>query len=118
MSEKTRRLPKKILFVSPNLAAGGAQRQLINIANGFHQKGYEVSVFLFYGKGNLKDSLDENIKRFFPSSIKVLEGLRLLWIIYGTLRLLKVVATKKPDVLYSRQWPKIPVAIIGKILNV
>ena len=26
--------------------------------------------------------------------------------------------TEKPDLLYSRQWPKIPVAIIGKILRV
>ena len=118
MSKKSNARPKKILFVSPNLAAGGAQRQLINIANGFHQKGYEVSVFLFYDKGNLRGSLDKNIKIFFPSSIKVLEKPRFLWIIYGTLRLLRVVMTRKPDLLYSRQWPKIPVAIIGKILKV
>lgn len=118
MSEKSNSRPKKILFVSPNLAAGGAQRQLINIANGFHQRGYEVSVFLFYDKGNLRSSLDKNIKIFSPSSIKVLERLRLLWVLYRTLRLLGVAMTEKPDVLYSRQWPKIPVAIIGKILKV
>ena len=118
MSKKSNAPPKKILFVSPNLAAGGAQRQLINIANGFHQRGYEVSVFLFYAKGNLRGSLDKNIKIFSPSSIKVPERPRLLWIICGTLRLLRVVLTEKPHVLYSRQWPKIPVAIIGKILKV
>lgn len=118
MSKKSNARPKKILFVSPNLAAGGAQRQLINIANGFHQRGYEVSVFLFYDKGNLSNSLDKDIKIFFPFSIKVLERLRLSWILYGTLRLLGVIMTEKPDLLYSRQWPKIPVAIIGKILKV
>ena len=118
MSKKSNARPKKILFVSPNLAAGGAQRQLINIANGFHQRGYEVSVFLFYDKGNLSNSLDKDIKIFSPFSIKVLERLRLSWILYGTLRLLGVIMTEKPDLLYSRQWPKIPVAIIGKIMKV
>jgi len=118
MSKKPNARPKRILFVSPNLAAGGAQRQLINIANGFHQRGYEVSVFLFYDKGNLSNSLDKDIKIFSPSSIKILERLRLFWILYGTLRLLGVIMTEKPDLLYSRQWPKIPVAIIGKILRV
>ena len=118
MSKKSNARPKKILFVSPNLAAGGAQRQLINIANGLHRRGYEVSVFLFYDKGNLRDSLDKNIKIFSPCSIKFLERPKLLGILYGTLRLLRIVVTEKPDLLYSRQWPKIPVAIIGKILKV
>lgn len=118
MSKKSNARPKKILFVSPNLAAGGAQRQLINIANGFHKRGYEVSVFLFYDKGNLSNSLDKEIKIFSPFSIKILESLRLFWVLYGTLRLLGVIMTEKPDLLYSRQWPKIPVAIIGKILRV
>lgn len=118
MSKKSNARPKKILFVSPNLAAGGAQRQLINIANGFHKRGYEVSVFLFYDKGNLSNSLDKEIKIFSPFSIKVLERLRLFWVLYGTLRLLGVIMTEKPDLLYSRQWPKIPVALIGKILRV
>lgn len=118
MSKKSNARPKRILFVSPNLAAGGAQRQLINIANGLHRRGYEVSVFLFYDRGNLKRSLDKDIKTFPPSSIKFLERLRLFWILYGILRLLGVIMTEKPDLLYSRQWPKIPVAIMGKILRV
>lgn len=118
MSKRSNARPKKILFVSPNLAAGGAQRQLINIANGLHRRGYEVSVFLFYDKGNLRDSLDKNIKTFSPSSIKFLERPKFLGILYGTLKLLGIVMTEKPDLLYSRQWPKMPVAIIGKILKV
>ncbi|MXZ12510.1 MAG: glycosyltransferase [Candidatus Dadabacteria bacterium] len=118
MSKKSNARPKKLLFVSTNLAAGGAQRQLINIANGLHRRGYEVSVFLFYDKGNLRDSLDKNIKIFSPSSIKFLGRPKLLGTLYGTLRLLGIVMTEKPDLLYSRQWPKIPVAIIGKTLKV
>ena len=118
MSKEVKSRPKKILFVSPNLAAGGAQRQLINIANGFNQRGYEVSVFLFYDKGNLRNSLDENIKTFSPSSLPVVERFRFPWISYGIARLFRTVVSEKPDVLYSRQWPKIPVAIIGKILGI
>ncbi len=109
---------KRILFVSPNLAAGGAQRQLISIANGLQGRGYKVSVFLFHDEGDLRSYLDEDIKTFLPSSVRILEKLRPLWRFYGIIRLLRIVLTERPDVLYSRQWPKIPIAIIGKILKV
>ncbi len=118
MNENTGKHPKKILFVSPNLAAGGAQRQLINIANGLHKTEHKVSVFLFYARGDLINYLDENIKIFFSSRIRVLERLKVLWVVYGTIKLLRVILAEKPDVLYSRQWPKIPVVIIGKILRI
>ena len=118
MNKNTSKHHKKILFVSPNLAAGGAQRQLISIANGLRGRGYEVSVFLFHAEGDLRSYLDEDIKTFLPSSVRLLERLRPLWRFYGIIRLLRVVLTEKPDVLYSRQWPKMPVTIIGKILKV
>ena len=118
MNNNTCKHHKKILFVSPNLAAGGAQRQLISIANGLKGKGYEVSVFLFHAEGDLRSYLDEDIKTFLPSSARLLERLRPLWRFYGIIRLLRVVLTERPDVLYSRQWPKMPIAIIGKILKV
>ena len=118
MNRNTRKHNKKILFVSPNLAAGGAQRQLISIANGLKGRGYDVSIFLFHAEGDLRSYLDENIKTFLPSSARLLERLRPLWRFYGTIRLLRVVLTERPDVLYSRQWPKMPIAIIGKILKV
>lgn len=38
---------KKILCIINNLGSGGAQRQLVNLAVGFHNKGYEVN-FLIY----------------------------------------------------------------------
>jgi len=57
MNKKPVNHMKKILFVTPDLIAGGAQRQLINMVNGFHEKGYEVSVFMFYDKGELRSFL-------------------------------------------------------------
>ena len=118
MSKETETHPKKILFVSPNLGAGGAQRQTINIANGFHRKGYKVSVFLFHDKGEIKDSLDENIKIFSPPSVPVVKRFKIPWIGYGIIRFFKTVLFEKPDILYSRHWPKIPMAIIGRILGI
>ena len=118
MSKETKIRPKKILFVSPNLGAGGAQRQTINIANGFHRKGYNVSVFLFHNKGELKDSLDKNIKIFSPPSVPVVKRFKILWIVYGIIHFFKTVLFEKPDILYSRHWPKIPMAIIGRILGI
>ena len=118
MSKETNIRPKKILFVSPNLGAGGAQRQTINIANGFHQKGYKVSVFLFYDKGELKDSLDKNIKTFSPPSVPVVRRFEIPWIVYGIIHLFKTVLFEKPDILYSRHWPKMPMVIIGQILGI
>ena len=118
MSKEIKNHPKKILFVSPNLEAAGAQRQLINIANGFHQRGYEVSVFLFYDKGTLRNSLDKSIEIFSPSSVPIVKRFRIPWIVYGIIHLFKIVMIRKPDILYSRHWPKMPIAIIGKILKV
>ena len=118
MSKETNIRPKKILFVSPNLGAGGAQRQTINIANGFHQKEYKVSVFLFYDKGELKDSLDKNIKIFSPPSVPVVRRFEIPWIVYGIIHLFKTVLFEKPDILYSRHWPKMPMVIIGQILGI
>ncbi len=118
MNKNTCKHHKKILFVSPNLAAGGAQRQLISIANGLHRKGYQVSVFLFHNEGDLKSYLDEYIRTFLPPSAGILERLSPLWRFYGIIRLFRVVLTERPDLLYSRQWPKMPIAIIGKVLKV
>ena len=118
MSKETASHPKKILFVSPNLNAAGAQRQTINIANGFHRRGYEVSVFLFYNKGELRDSLDKNIEILSPPYIAVVKKFRILQIVCGIIHFFKIVFFKRPNILYSRHWPKIPMAIIGRILGV
>lgn len=118
MSKETSTLPKKVLFVSPNLGAAGAQRQTINIANGSSRKGYKVSIFLFYNEGKLRDSLDENIKIFSPPCVSIVRKSKILWIFFGIIHFFKIVLFERPNVLYSRHWPKIPMAIIGRILGI
>lgn len=118
MSKESPLHPKKILFVSPNLEAGGAQRQTINIANGLNRRGYRVSVFLFYNKGELRDSIDENIKIFSPPCVAIVRKSKVLWILSGIMYFFKIILFEKPNILYSRHWPKMPMAIIGRILGI
>ena len=118
MSKEASSKPKKILLVSLNFQAGGAQRQIINIANGLHKKGYETSVFVLHNKGVLRNSLNENVKILFPPPVPIIRKFWLLQIVYGTVGLFMTVVAKKPDILYSRHWTKMPLAAIGRILGI
>ena len=77
-----------------------------------------MSVFLFHDKGELKDSLDENMEIFSPPSVPVVKRFKILWIVYGIIHFFKTVLFERPDILYSRHWPKMPMAIIGRILGI
>ncbi|HIW87270.1 MAG TPA: glycosyltransferase [Candidatus Onthomorpha intestinigallinarum] len=47
---------KRILFLSPNLGSGGAERQMVTIASLFKDKGYDVE-FLCYSEGNFYEHI-------------------------------------------------------------
>lgn len=115
MSDKLKNRTGKILFVSLDFGPGGAQRQLVNIANGFHEKGYDMSVFAFPNRRDaevVRGSLHEDIAGFFPPAAKRLEFLATF---LAMVRLLITVLKEKPDIIYCRQWPKIPIALIGRV---
>ncbi len=38
----------RLLFIIDSLGSGGAQRQMVNLALGLHQRGHEVEFFLYY----------------------------------------------------------------------
>lgn len=118
MSNERERQPKKILFVSPDLGPGGAQRQLVNIANGFCERGYEVSVFLFRRKGDLKNSPHRNVEIISPSTPGLIKKFTLSRVVYGAIILFMTVARKRPDVIYSRQWPKMLIPFMGRTFGV
>lgn len=59
---------KRILFLSPNLGSGGAERQMVTIASLFKDKGHDVE-FLCYAKGD-----------FYEHILKA-KGIRVHWII-------------------------------------
>lgn len=47
---------KRILFLSPNLGSGGAERQIVTVASLFKDKGYDVE-FLCYSEGNFYEHI-------------------------------------------------------------
>lgn len=47
---------KRILFLSPNLGSGGAERQMVTVASLFKEKGYDVE-FLCYTEGNFYEHI-------------------------------------------------------------
>ncbi len=72
---------------------------------------------MFYDEGELKNSLDKSIKIFSPSFIPLLKKSKILWVGYGIIIFFKTALFERPDILYSRHWPKIPMAIIGRMLR-
>lgn len=117
MNKESNRRPKKILFVSPDLGPGGAQRQLINIANGFREKEYDVSVFLFRREGDLKNSLDRNVRILSPAPPAFIKRFTLLRVVHGAVALFATSARERPDIIYSRQWPKTLIPFAGRIFG-
>ena len=115
MSDKPKNRTGKILFVSLDFGPGGAQRQLVNIANGFHERGYRMSVFTFPNRRDaevVRACLHEDIAGIFPPAQKRLGPLATL---LATVRLFVTVLKEKPDIIYCRQWPKMPIALMGLI---
>ena len=115
MSDRPENRARKILFVSLDFGPGGAQRQLVNIANGFHERGYDMSVFAFPNRRDaevIRDSLHEDIGGFFPPAAKSLGFLATL---LATARLFVTALKEKPDIIYCRQWPKMPIALMGRV---
>ena len=44
-------MKKKLLFVIPNLGAGGAEKSLVNLLNTIDKEGFDIDLFLFSRKG-------------------------------------------------------------------
>ncbi|MCZ6765328.1 MAG: glycosyltransferase family 4 protein [bacterium] len=73
----------RLLFVIDNLASGGAQRQLVSLALGLHERGHSIEFFIYYPKSrHFADQLEElkipihefaKVRRF---SIKIVAALR------------------------------------------
>ncbi|QSJ20071.1 glycosyltransferase [Nostoc sp. UHCC 0702] len=50
----------KLAFIIRSLKYGGAETQLVNLAKGLEQQGFDVSVFYFYPNGSLVKDLQES----------------------------------------------------------
>jgi glycosyltransferase involved in cell wall biosynthesis len=85
----------KILFLIRTLNFGGAQRQLVTLVNRLVRDGHDVSLIVYYAGGALESLLDNRIGYYNL-------GKRGRWdLVSSYLRLLKIVAEKNPEILYS-----------------
>jgi glycosyltransferase involved in cell wall biosynthesis len=86
----------KILFLTRSLNCGGAERQLVLLARGLHQRGHDVAVALFYSGGPLEADLREAFVRILPLNK------RGRWDVSGFLtRLVRTVLHERPDLLHG-----------------
>jgi glycosyltransferase involved in cell wall biosynthesis len=86
----------KILFLIRSLGFGGAERQLVNIAKGFHERGHQIVVVTFYSGGALeKELINANV------GIETL-GKRSRWdLMLPMIRIIRLVRRLKPAVMYG-----------------
>jgi glycosyltransferase involved in cell wall biosynthesis len=86
----------KVAFLLRSLNYGGAERQLVALARGLHERGRRVVVLVFYGGGPLHRDLDTA-----GVPVRVI-GKRGRWDVGGfLLRLHRVLREEKPDVLHG-----------------
>ena len=111
-------MKKKILFTSPNLKPGGAQRHLINIINALSNSEHEISLFLYKNEGELINEIKRNIRIFHPVQNSLSKRFMSAGIFFGVLELIRVIKKERPSVLYSRHWCKIPNALIGRMFSI
>ncbi len=106
-----------ILLSVPNLGLGGAQRQTVNITNGLCRKGFKCMIFAFRG-GELEKETDSRVRVITPCFPPFVKRSGFLSFICGMLSFVRTLLREKPDIMYSRHWPKISNTLLGKILGI
>ncbi|MGE5445310.1 MAG: glycosyltransferase [Ignavibacteriales bacterium] len=113
----------KVLFIVPNLVAGGAERQIIYLMRGLLERGITSSLFMLDPVGVFLDEIPNGVKVYLPKSHRPSDPSMNLVIHHRnplkTIReIIRVVRKENPDILYSRHWPtKIPTAFVGWLLG-
>lgn len=85
----------RIVFLAPSLEVGGAERQLVLLANGLADRGHDISIALFRKTGALVTDVS--------SSVKIVDlAKKGRWDLFGFLwRLRCFIGVHKPDAVYS-----------------
>ncbi|MCC6314304.1 MAG: glycosyltransferase [Thermomicrobiales bacterium] len=86
----------RLVILARSLEFGGAERQLVALARGLHDRGHRVSVVLFYGGGPLERDLHE-------AGVPVVAlGKRGRWDIGGfAWRLARALRRERPDIVHG-----------------
>ncbi|HXM15266.1 MAG TPA: glycosyltransferase [Candidatus Eremiobacteraceae bacterium] len=102
----------KILFLSRQLNIGGAERQLVTLANELAARGHEIVIASYYPGGALSQMLD-------PKRIKLISyEKKSRWDLFTLFfKTLKVVRDEQPTVLHGWMHTQNVVATFAKALN-
>lgn len=99
-----------IFILIRSLDVGGSERQVCVLARALHQRGYKVTVGLFYSGGTLEKKLREDGVSIYSLDKKG------RWNLVGWFwRYLKAIQADDPDVIYSFLPTSNIVAIIGRL---
>lgn len=113
----------RVLFIVPNLVAGGAERQIANLMKGLLERGIIPSLFMLDPVGIFLDEIPKGVKVYLPKSHRPSDPSMNLVIKHRNplktiSEIIQAVYKEKPDILYSRHWPtKIPAAFAGWLLR-
>ena len=91
---------KRILFLIPNLAHGGAERVLVNLANNLDQSRFDVTVQTLFDIGVNRQYIKPHV-HYIPGAKKQFRGNTTLMKLFSPERLYKSVIRGKYDILVS-----------------
>jgi glycosyltransferase involved in cell wall biosynthesis len=102
----------KILFIARQLNIGGAERQLVTLANELAARGHEIVIASYYPGGALSKKLDTSRVRLISLDK------RSRWDIFSfCYNVIRVVRREKPAVVHGWMYTQNVIATIGKIFN-
>jgi glycosyltransferase involved in cell wall biosynthesis len=102
----------KILFIARQLNIGGAERQLVTLANELAARGHEIVIASYYPGGALSKKLDTSRVRLISLDK------RSRWDIFSfCYKVIRVVRQERPAVVHGWMYTQNVIATIGKIFN-
>jgi glycosyltransferase involved in cell wall biosynthesis len=102
----------KILFIARQLNIGGAERQLVTLANELAARGHEIVIASYYPGGALSKKLDTSRVRLISLDK------RSRWDIFSfCYNVIRVVRQERPAVVHGWMYTQNVIATIGKIFH-
>jgi glycosyltransferase involved in cell wall biosynthesis len=102
----------KVLFLARQLNIGGAERQLVTLANDLATRGHEIVIATYYPGGALAKKLDPKRVRLISLEKRSRWDLVTLFV-----KTLKVVREEQPTVLHGWMYTQNVVATLAKLFN-
>ncbi len=86
----------RIVFLARSLGRGGAERQLIALAKGLHERGHRITVATFYPGGDLAGELDAaGVRRVSLNKSGRWDAVRFAW------RLRRFLRAERPEIVHT-----------------